>query len=329
MLEIEWKSEVGWGKPRIVPLQNLQIHPAAKCLHYASQLFEGMKAFVGVDGKIRLFRPDLNMRRMNATAARTGLPLFNGDEFIKCIQKLVNIERDWVPTAESSSLYIRPTFIGTDPSLGVNISNSALLYVILGPVGPYFSTGYNPVSLLADPKFVRAWPGGCGDKKMGSNYAPTVAVQKHAEKLKFQQVLWLFGDDHQLTEVGTMNIFVLLINKNGEKELVTPPLNGLILPGVTRQSVLDLARSWKSFKVTERDITMSEVVQAHQENRLLEIFGAGTACIVCPVKSIHYLGNDYEVPTMNHEKPLTLEFLKQIQNIQYGRVEHPWGIVID
>ncbi|PSN40393.1 Branched-chain-amino-acid aminotransferase [Blattella germanica] len=173
-----YESLGGWQRPEIVPFENIVLHPAAKVLHYATELFEGMKAYRGVDGKIRIFRPEMNMERMNRSAVRAGLPTFDGESLIKCLCRLVSIDQEWVPHSESSSLYIRPTLIGIDPSLGVAACDSAMLYAILCPVGSYFSgTGENPVSLLADPRFTRAWPGGCGDKKMGSNYGPTIRVQ--------------------------------------------------------------------------------------------------------------------------------------------------------
>lgn len=179
---------------------------------------------------------------------------------------------------------------------------------------------------MADPQYVRSWPGGCGARKMGSNYAPTIYIQKQAEKLGHQQVLWLYGDDHQLTEVGTMNIFIFMINKNGERELVTPPLDGLILPGVTRLSLLELAREWKEFKVTERSINMAEVVEAHKEKRLIEVFGAGTACVVCPVSNISYQGQDYAIA--QSESSLSQRFYKTMGDITYGRVAHPWAVEV-
>ncbi|ODM98426.1 Branched-chain-amino-acid aminotransferase, cytosolic [Orchesella cincta] len=329
MFTVEWDKQAQWGKPQIKPMGNLPIHPAAKVLHYAIELFEGMKAYRGVDGRIRLFRPDLNMQRILRGAKRAMLPTFDPNEFIGCIKKLVKIEQEWIPHSETSSLYIRPTYIGTDPSLGVALSNNAMLYIILCPVGPYFATGFKPVSLYADPKYVRAWPGGCGDQKLGSNYGPTVFVQKTAEARGQQQVLWLYGEDHQLTEVGTMNIFFVVRNANGEKELITPPLNGLILPGVTRFSVLDLCREWKELKITERTITMAEVQQLTKENRLLEMFGAGTACIVCPVCSISYLGEKIDIPTAEQENPVYMKVLNTLSNIFYGKINHPWGVLVD
>ncbi|OXU22053.1 hypothetical protein TSAR_002560 [Trichomalopsis sarcophagae] len=321
----------GWQMPEITPFENLVLHPAAKVLHYAIELFEGMKAYRGVDGKIRVFRPDMNMDRMNASAVRSGLPTFNGMELIKCINRLISIDQEWVPHSEASSLYIRPTLIGIDPTLGVATSDSAMLYVILSPVGSYFKSkeSLRGVSLLADPRYTRAWPGGCGDRKMGSNYAPTIHVQKEATEKGLQQVLWLYGDDHQLTEAGTMNIFLFCINDQGEKELITPPLSGLILPGITRNSILAMTKEWNQFKVTERTITMTEVRHLLSENRCLELFGAGTACIVSPVSYIEYMGQGLHIPTLDHAEPVHRLIHKQLTEIQYGYVDHPWAMPIE
>ncbi|XP_042232429.1 branched-chain-amino-acid aminotransferase, cytosolic-like isoform X2 [Homarus americanus] len=329
MLKIYYNDQSGWGKPRITPLQDLRLHPAAKVLHYAVELFEGMKAFRGVDDEIRLFRPGKNMERMNRTAARSSLPTFDSEELIKLLKKIISIDQEWVPHTESSSLYIRPTMIGTEPTLGVQRPTEALLFVILCPVGPYFASGFKPVSLLADPQYVRAWPGGVGMMKMGSNYGPTLEIQKQAEARSLHQVLWLFGPEHRITEVGAMNIMVFLDKGNGERELVTPPLDGLILPGVTRDSILSLARQWKEFTVSERDITMAEIVQAKSEGKLLEMFGAGTAAVVTPVGEIHYEGQVIKIPTMEHENPLTQRFFDAIKDIQYGRVKSEWTVPIE
>ncbi|KAK3893274.1 hypothetical protein Pcinc_002906 [Petrolisthes cinctipes] len=366
MLKIFYTDQSGWGQPRITPLQDLRLHPAAKVLHYSVELFEGMKAFRGVDDEIRLFRPHKNMERMNRTAARCSLPTFDGDELIAILKKMISVDQEWVPHTESSSLYIRPTLIGTEvfpystlnkvhpklgtpvttpyigghwkeqdntsidwlikPTLGVQRPVEALLFVILSPVGPYFSSGFKPVSLLADPQYVRAWPGGMGMMKSGSNYGPTLEVQRYAEAKGLHQVLWLFGPEHRITEVGAMNIFIFLDKGNGEKELVTPPLDGLILPGVTRDSLLTLAREWGEFQVSERDITMTELVQASHDKKLLEMFGAGTAAVVTPVGSIHYQDQVINIPTMDHDQPLNQRFYKTITGIQYGRIPSPWAI---
>lgn len=330
MLEIEWQEDKGWSKPLICPMHDLVFHPASKVLHYAQELFEGLKAFKSNEGKVLLFRPEQNVQRMLKSAERASLPAFDGSEFLKCLKKLISIDQKWVPQDKDSSLYIRPTFIGTEPSLGIAASNRALLYVITGPVGSYFPTGAEkPVSLLADPKYVRSWPGGVGDKKLGCNYAPTVYIQKIAESQNLQQVLWLFGEDHQLVEVGTMNIFIYMKNSNSELELVTPPLDGLVLPGVIRSSLLDLARKWNKFKVSERIITMKEIIQAENEKRLFEIFGAGTACVVCPVGSITYMNETIPIETDKSPDQLYKQFLLALKNIQYGETPSEWSVPVD
>ncbi|XP_026674867.1 branched-chain-amino-acid aminotransferase, cytosolic isoform X2 [Ceratina calcarata] len=334
MLKIFYHEALGgWQAPEIVPFENLVLHPASKVLHYAIQLFEGLKAFRGVDGKIRMFRPDMNMSRMNSSAMRLGLPTFSGEELVKCCNRLIGIDQEWVPHSTASSLYLRPTMIGIDPTLGVASSESALLYVILSPVGSYFkaSEAKDGVSLLADPRYTRAWPGGCGNYKVGSNYGPTIYVQREAVERGLQQVLWLYGEDDEVTEAGTMNIFMFCINDDGEKELITPPLtSSLILPGVTRDSILGLAREWNQFKVTERKFCMSEVCHLLSENRLLELFGAGTACIVSPVSYVEYAGRSLHIPTMTHSNPVYKMFLNRLTDIQYGVVpDHPWMITIE
>lgn len=187
------------------------------------------------------------MSRMLRTAKRAGLAEFDKDELLKCIKKLIQIDKRWVPNKPNHSLYIRPTFIGTEPTLGVASAKESVLFCILSPVGSYFKNSQDPIALYANPNAVRAFPKGVGNYKMGSNYAPTILIQQNAIKEGCQQVLWLFGDDHQLTEVGTMNIFVYLINDQNEKELITPPLEDeLILPGITRDSILAQCREWVS-----------------------------------------------------------------------------------
>ncbi|XP_025047112.1 branched-chain-amino-acid aminotransferase, cytosolic isoform X1 [Alligator sinensis] len=348
MLIIEWSLASGWEKPHIKPLENLSLHPASSSLHYAVEprgqteenlvsmlwlneytLFEGMKAYRGVDGKIRLFRPMLNMDRMARSAKRATLPCFDKHELLDCIRKLVEVETEWVPYSASASLYIRPTLIGIEPSLGVKKPTKALLYVILSPVGPYFASGsFNPISLWADPKYVRAWKGGTGDCKLGGNYGSSIYAQHEAIELGCQQVLWLYGEDHQITEVGTMNLFLYWKNEDGEEELATPPLDGIILPGVTRQSILDLAHLWGEFKVSERYITMSDLTTALGENRVKEMFGAGTACVVCPVSKILYNNENLNIPTMENGPQLATRFLNKLTDIQYGREDSDWAMLV-
>ncbi|XP_042903320.1 branched-chain-amino-acid aminotransferase, cytosolic [Parasteatoda tepidariorum] len=329
MLEVEWSESAGWGKPRILPVHAFQLHPCSKVLHYAQSVFEGMKAFKYSNGKVALFRPDMNMNRFLVTSERACLPGFNREELLKCIKKLVSIDKSWIPNRELCSLYIRPNFIGTEDTLGVASAKTALLYVVSGPVGPYFTTTIEPISLLADPKHVRACPGGVGCYKMGSNYAPTLYIQKLAQKQQMDQVLWLYGPDHQITEAGAMNVFFVLKDTKGDLELVTPPLDGTILPGVVRHSVLDLARSLNEFRVSERPINMREIISAQKEGRLLEMFVCGTALVVCPVKLIRFNGEDINIPTMERKDGLHSRFLKMITDIQYGRVTSDWSVSVD
>ncbi|XP_052347385.1 branched-chain-amino-acid aminotransferase, cytosolic isoform X1 [Oncorhynchus keta] len=329
MLTIYWSEKEGWKVPQIKPFQNLSLHPATSALHYSIELFEGMKAFRGVDNHIRLFRPNLNMERMHRTADRSCLPLFDKVELLECIRKLVEVDQDWVPYSLDASLYIRPTYIGIEPSLGVSRASQALLFCIMGPVGPYFTTGaFSPVSLLADPSYVRAWRGGVGAYKMGGNYGPTIAVQNEAIKQGCQQVLWLYGEQEEITEVGTMNLFIYWTNEGGERELLTPPLDGIILPGVTRQSLLDLAREWGEFKVTERTMGMKELLGALDSGRITEVFGAGTACVVCPVGSLLYKGKTYQIPTMQNGPDLAKRFHKELTDMQYGRKQSEWAPLV-
>ncbi|KAG8140449.1 putative Branched-chain-amino-acid aminotransferase protein [Naja naja] len=287
MLTVEWSKENGWGKPHIKPFQNLSLHPASSALHYSVELFEGMKAFRGSDQRIRLFRPMLNMERMLQSSLRACLPAFDRSELLECIQQLIRVDQDWVPHSSTASLYIRPILIGTE----------------------------NKVTEIIPPVL----------RFHFLNYGPTIYVQGEAAKLGCQQVLWLYGDDHQITEVGTMNIFLFWKDQEGDMELVTPPLNGIILPGVTRQSLLDLARKWGEFKVSERSVTMSELIKGLEEKKVKEMFGSGTACVVCPVDRILYQGKNYHIPTMENGPEIAKRFLKELTDIQYGRIRSDWA----
>ncbi|KNC82443.1 branched-chain-amino-acid aminotransferase [Sphaeroforma arctica JP610] len=284
----------------------------------------------GQDGKVRLFRPDMNMRRLARSTQRIALPDFDQDQFLECIKELVKVDSAWIPEEKGYSLYLRPTAIGTQPSLGVGASKNAKMFVIMSPVGPYYKNGFAPVSLLADDRYNRAWPGGVGNYKIGGNYAPGVVPQIEAGEKGYDQLLWLSDEDHKVTEVGTMNFFVFWTNKAGEKELITAPLEGTILPGVTRDSIIDLAKQWGEFKVTEGWFTMKDLIEAQQEGRLIEAFGAGTACIVSPVKNIGYQGKDYAVPlAAGKSGELTLRVNNTISDIQYGDIESEWSVVVE
>ncbi|KAJ1732801.1 branched-chain-amino-acid transaminase bat2 [Coemansia sp. Benny D160-2] len=334
MLAIPWTTKDGWGKPEIKPYGPLSLDPSCSVFHYAFECFEGLKAYLDSQGKIRLFRPEKNMERMNNSVERLYLPQFDGKEVIECIKELLRVDKRWVPEGKGYSLYIRPTVISTENTLGVHRANSALLYVITSPCGPYFPTGFKAVSLYCDESNVRAWPGGVGNKKLGANYAPSVKPQVAAEKKGYQQVLWTIGEDHELMEVGTMNLFVYWRNEDGELELVTPPLDGTILPGITRDSIIELTRSWGECKVSERKINMKQVSKASDEGRLLEVFGAGTACVVTPVSRIFFQGKDYHIPLDpanpdSQAGPLTRRIYNTLYDIQYGDVPSKWSVVVD
>ncbi|KAI8069730.1 aminotransferase [Gongronella butleri] len=333
MISADWNEKEGWAAPEIKPYGNLELAPSAVVFHYASECFEGLKAYKDKKGNTRLFRPDMNMARMNRSTARIALPQFEGQELIKLLGQYLKMDERWIPSERGYSLYLRPTMIGTQEALGVNPPSNAKLFVIGCPVGPYYKTGFAAVKLKATTEYVRAWPRGTGDAKIGGNYAPGLLPQRLAAKEGYQQNLWLFGDEHQLTEVGTMNLFVLWKNEDNELELATPPLDGSILPGVTRASILDLARQWGEFKVTERHMTMPQLKEAIKLGRVQEMFGAGTACIVSPIKAINYLGEDLNIPLdpkdpQSQAGPYTKRFNDTIMDIQYGDVESDWSIVV-
>ncbi|KAG8695732.1 hypothetical protein FRC09_008970 [Ceratobasidium sp. 395] len=359
MIYIPWNVIRGWETPTIIPYGPLSLDPSVTVLHYAQTLFEGMKAYRDEHNKVTLFRPDMNMKRMNRSAARIALPTFNGEALLDIIKTLVKLDSHWIPQEPGHSLYIRPTLnfdrtnaiVGTQRALGVAPPNEALLFVICSPVGPYYKNGFKPVRLLATTEYIRAAPRGTGGYKLGANYAPGVVPQVIAAEQGYDQILWLLGEEDNLTEasytlifdyprVGTMNLLVALKNKDGRTELATPPLDDLILPGVTRDSILRLARDHVSGKakiaglpddliVSERPITMGEVKAAAESGNLLEVFGAGTAAIVCPVKEIGYKGADIKIPVGESGMgPICKAILDQIVARQLGLVESDWSVVV-
>ena len=339
MLSVEWTASDGWFPPRITPYQNLSLDPATCVFHYGFECFEGMKAYRSKDGGLRLFRPDMNMARFNKSSSRIALPMFDGEKVIELIKTLVRLDERFIPHERGYSLYLRPTMIGTQRTLGVGPPGSALMYVIASPVGPYYPTGFKAISLQATRYAVRAWPGGTGHYKIGGNYAPGIVPQMHAATKGLQQNLWLFDDvdpitgkmEQYLTEVGTMNLFVAVVDKNtGVKELITPPLDGTILEGVTRNSVLALAEErmvTEGWKVSERKIHMRELKEASAQGRLLEVFGSGTAAVVSPVRSIWWDGEEVNCGLSPDQQagPVTQQMKDWIEGIQYGdEPGHPW-----
>ncbi|KAI6045142.1 aminotransferase [Pisolithus marmoratus] len=340
MLKIRWTEASGWDAPSIEPYAPLSILPSATVLHYAQAIFEGLKAYRRPNGTVTMFRPDKNMERMNTSAQRLALPTFNGNGLIECIRQLVALDRHWIPKDPGHSLYIRPTLIGTNGTLGVQPPSEALLFVICSPAGPYYPQGFKPVPLYGTTEYIRAAPGGTGAYKLAANYAPGVIAQRVAAKAGYAQNLWLHGPEHYLTEVGTMNLFVALKGEDGATELVTPPLDGMILPGITRDSVLALARNHVSgkkrlaglpdqLKVSERPITMGEVKSGAETGRLVELFGAGTACVISPVEKIGYLGSDVVIPTGEDGMgPLSRPLWTELTGIQAGEIESEWNFVV-
>jgi branched-chain amino acid aminotransferase len=294
-----------------------------------------MKAYKNEQGKISLFRPDKNMARMNKSTARIALPTFDPEALTSLIAKFVQLEERFIPAKKGYSLYLRPTMIGTQRTLGVGPPGSALLFVIASPVGPYYPTGFKAVSLEATDYAVRAWPGGVGDKKLGANYAPCIVPQLEAAKRGFHQNLWLFGEEEFVTEVGTMNMFIALKDKKtGQKELVTAPIDGTILEGVTRDSILSLARERlepAGWKISERKYTMFELDEAAQEGRLIEAFGSGTAAVVSPVRNISWKGKIVQCGLRDDQEAgeIAQKMLSWMEARQYGEEDHPWSYKVN
>jgi branched-chain amino acid aminotransferase len=320
MCVVRWDG-ARWGEPRLVPYAPFAMDPAASVLQYAQSVFEGLKAFRdGKGGPHRVFRIDRHAARMNGSARRVCLPEVPEQLFTAAVRQLVALDADWMPRAEDTSLYVRPTIIGDEGFLGVRPAKSALFYVILSPVGSYWQGDRRPLKLWVEQEFVRAAPGGTGAAKTGGNYAASLLAAEHAKKRGFDQVLWLDGAERKFVEeVGTMNFFARI----GDT-VVTPPLDGTILPGVTRDSVLHLLRTW-GVKVEERRLPYAELASAQQAGALKELFGTGTAGIVAPVGELGTASGSLTVADGN-EGELTTRLYDHIRGIHTGAVAdvHGW-----
>lgn len=315
----EYDRDKGWYNASIEPLRPLSLDPAAMCLHYGQEIFEGMKAYRGKNDSIYLFRPEENINRMNRSAERLCMAQIDNDLFMEGLKQLVLLERDWIPRSAGSSLYIRPTMIATDAALGVRPSGKYLFYIIVGPVGAYYPQGFSPTRIYVSEKYVRAAPGGVGDCKAAGNYAASLYASREATEKGCAQVLWLDARERKyVEEVGTSNIFFVI----GDN-LITPPLSGSILPGVTRDSVIRLAGSW-GFNVLEKQLSMDEILSSNADGTLKEAFASGTAAIVSPVGQIHYRGKDHVIGD-GTTGPLTEKLYNEILRIQYGEKEDPFG----
>jgi branched-chain amino acid aminotransferase len=319
MLTVEWKGGA-WGKPAIVPYGPIALDPAASVLHYGQAMFEGMKAFRGADGTVRLWRLMRHCQRMQAGAPRLCMPSYPPEQMAEAIEALVRVDADWVPSAPESALYIRPTLVATEGFLGVRPAEEYLFYVILSPVAAYYGGGaLTPVRIHVERKLTRAAPGGLGACKAAANYAAGLYAAVEARKAGYAQVLWLDGVEHRyIEEVGTMNLFVVI----GD-ELITAPLSDSILSGVTRDCVLTIARDW-GLSVSERRVAYDEIVEAHRKGTLREVFGSGTAAVVSPVGE---LSDDSQKLVINDGKPgaLSLRLYDEITGIQRGTRPDRYG----
>ena len=316
---VEYETGKGWHNASIEPYRPLILDPAVMCLHYGQLIFEGMKAYRGKDGSVYLFRPGENIKRMNESAVRLCMQPVDEDLFMDALVKLVTVEKEWIPRGIGTSLYVRPTMIATEAALGVHPSNKYLFYIIAGPVGAYYPEGFSPTKIYVSEEYVRAVRGGVGYCKAAGNYAASLYASQKASDLGYTQVLWLDAIEMKyVEEVGTSNIFFLI----GD-ELITPPLTGSILPGVTRDSVIQLAKNWK-INVSERQLSMDEILDAHADGTLKDCFASGTAAIVSPVGQIYYKGKEYVI---NEGKTgeITERLYNEILQVQYGEKEDPFG----
>jgi branched-chain amino acid aminotransferase len=315
---MDYQVGKGWHDPRIVPYGPFTVDPACCVLHYGQSIFDGMKAFRGRDGRVRLFRLLDHAHRLNRSAHYLCVPEIDTEMVAESIRALVEVDQRWVPSLPGTSLYIRPTVIATETFLGVHPSSSYLYYVILGPVGAYYPEGMNPVRILASDTYVRAVKGGLGAAKTAGNYAASLLGAEEAQKAGYTQVLWLDGAEHRyLDEVGTMNIML----KIGE-EVITPPLNGAILAGITRDSVLTLLRDW-GLRVSERPVAIDEVIAAAKTGQL-EMWGTGTAAVISPVGELGFKGERYII-NGGRTGALTQKLYDTIVGIQYGSTPDPYG----
>jgi branched-chain amino acid aminotransferase len=320
MFVMEYDAGKGWHSARIEPYGPFSLDPAALVLHYSQEIFEGLKAFRRQDGRIALFRPEENIKRFNRSARRMCMPEVDAAFFLKALKELVRLEADWVPRSEGTSLYIRPTMIATEAVLGVKPAEKYLCYIILSPVGAYYKGGVNPVKIWISDEYVRVAPGGTGEAKTGGNYAASLFASREAAQKGFDQVLWLDAVHRKyVEEVGSMNICFLYDGK-----VVTSPLKGTILDGITRRSILALVKEM-GLEIEERALTVDEILDGATNGRLEEAFGTGTAAVVSPVGQLTF--RDRTVTLGGGEAgKLTLKLYETLTGIQYGRLPdtHGW-----
>ncbi len=319
MLHVNYREGRGWHSPRIEPYGPLSVDPASLGLHYGQQIFDGLKAFRTQAGAVQLFRPREYLERMNRSAQRLCMPAVDVEFVLEALKELVRIDGDWVPLKRGAALYIRPVMLATEAALGVKVSKDYLFFVLTGPVGAYYAEGFNPTRILVTDRYVRAVRGGVGEVKTPGNYAASLMAAEEAYAQGYTQVLWLDACNRShVEEVGTSNIFFVV--KGG---LVTPPLGGSILPGVTRRSVIQLAADW-GIDVEERPISIEEVIEGIEGGTLSEIFASGTAAVISPVGQIGYKGRDYTV-NQGAVGEISQRLYDEITGIQYGERPDPHG----
>nr|WP_122012481.1 branched-chain amino acid aminotransferase [Maliibacterium massiliense] len=324
MFTMRYTQGQGWHTPRIEPYGPLAIEPANMTLHYAQSIFEGMKAYIGPRGQVRLFRPEENMKRLNLSAKRMCIPEVDGAFVLDCLKKLLVIEKDWIPTAPGTSLYIRPFIFATDNFVGVKASSTYLLCIILSPVGSYYAEGLAPVKIFVEDEYVRAVRGGTGFTKAAANYAVSMLAGEIAKHQGYSQVLWLDGVERKyVEEVGAMNIFFLF-----NDELATPTLdNGSILGGITRKSVIEMARHM-GLKVSERRIAIDEIFDRYNKGELKEVFGSGTAAVISPVGELKWEEHIMHI-NAGEIGPVSQQLYDTLTGMQYGTVADPYGWTVD
>ena len=323
MFRWSWNSDEGWHNPRIVPFERLSIHPASTVLHYGSEIFEGLKAYRRADGKVQLFRPIENIRRMNNSAERLCLPQMPEEDFMQALIEFVRLEQDWTPSDKGTSLYLRPFMFGNDESLGVHAVHNAEFIIIASPVGSYYKEGLNPVKIMIEDQDVRAVRGGTGYAKCGGNYAASNRAGERAEQQGYSQVLWLDGVERKyIEEVGAMNVMFKIGG-----EIVTPKLTGSILPGITRKSCIELLAS-EGITVSERLLSVEELSNAMLDGTLEEAWGCGTAAVISPIGELCYKDHKYIVNN-NEIGELSQHLYDTITGIQWGEIEDKFGWTVE
>lgn len=323
MFVMDWDKDKDWHDARIVPYEPVTLDPACVVLHYAQETFEGLKAYRTAEGKIQLFRPQMNARRMINSNARLCMPAFPEEMFVEAVKALVKVEEDWVPSEPDTSLYIRPFMFATESALGVHMATSYKFMIICCPVGAYYATGLDPVKILVEDELVRAVKGGTGFTKCGGNYAGSILGQVKAEKLGYAQVLWLDGEQRKyVEEVGTMNIMFKIAG-----EIYTAPIEGTVLPGVTRDSMIHLLRDW-GYKVNETRLSIDDLMKAGHDGTLEEVYGTGTAAVISPVGELRYK-DDVVVINDGKTGELTQKLYDTLTDIQWGKIADPYGWTVE